>query len=324
MQSPLRSQKTELFVRRSEIKQLSNGWLLDCQYRQLSEQTIHTRQVMMSKFLWWLEDTGVEECGPNEIKQFLVYTATGHTEEGGRWGNRFLNRPVRPRTVKDYYTTLRTFFRWLEFEGYTDGNPIESVRSPIARADQIQPFSQEQIAALLLAARQSKHATRDETIILLLLDTGIRSSELCGLRRQDIDLPGKRVTVLGKGDKRRNVYFSRMTSKALNGYIRSRKAMPSDPFFLSERGDAMTRSGLQQLMRRLGKTAGIEAVRCSPHTFRHTCALWFLKNGGQVFALKELLGHTNLQMTLRYVNLAEADVQDQHRQFGAVLRLGNR
>ena len=62
----------------------------------------------------------------------------------------------------------------------------------------------------------------------------------------------------------------------------------------------------------------------TPHTFRHTCALWFLKNGGQVFALKELLGHTNLQMTLRYVNLAEADVQDQHRQFGAVLRLGNR
>lgn len=196
------------------------------------------------------------------------------------------------------------------------GNP-----RPIARSDQIQPFSQEQISAFLLATKRSRSPLRNEAIILLLLDTGIRNAELCGLRRRDVDLPGKRITVLGKGDKRRSIFFSRVTSRALNAYMKDRKGAPSDPLFFSVRDEVMTGSGLQQLIRRLATVAGIEGVRCSPHTFRHTCALWFLKNGGQVFALKEMLGHTNLQMTLRYVNLAEADVQDQHRQYGAVLRL---
>jgi site-specific recombinase XerD len=89
----------------------------------------------------------------------------------------------------------------------------------------------------------------------------------------------------------------------------------------------LTRSGLLQLIRRLGKAAKIEACRCSPHTFRHTFAVEFLRAGGNVFTLKELLGHTTLTMTQRYVAIAQADIESQHRRFSPADRLkrgGNR
>jgi len=288
----------------------------------LSDQTITTRRYMFAKFLWWLHETGIDQCGADEIKRFLMYVSTGHTDPNGRWGDPHLTRAVRPRTVKDYHTTLRTFFRWLAAEGLIEESPMEGLKPPVAHSDQIQPFSQEQIATMLYAAKHSRNPFRDEAIILFLLDTGVRASELCGLRLQDIDLVGKRAIVLGKGNKRRTVFMSRATVKVLNRLTRDRDTSPTDPLFMSERDGPLTRSGLQQLMRRIGHTAGVETVRCSPHTFRHTCAIWFLRNGGQLYALKEMLGHTNLQMTMRYVAVAQADVQDQHRQYGAVLRLG--
>jgi integrase len=83
---------------------------------------------------------------------------------------------VRPRTVKDYHTTLRTFFRWLVEEGCPD---------------QIQPLTKEDVYPLLLAAKQSDHSYRDEAILLFLLDTGVRASELCILRIENVDVVGK-------------------------------------------------------------------------------------------------------------------------------------
>ena len=82
--------------------------------------------------------------------------------------------------------------------------------------------------------------------------------------------------------------------------------------------------GVRQIVERAGKVAHIEAMRCSPHTFRHTMAVTFLRNGGQVFALKKILGHTDLNMTNRYVALVQADIAKQHRQFSPVDNLKRR
>jgi integrase/recombinase XerD len=83
----------------------------------------------------------------------------------------------------------------------------------------------------------------------------------------------------------------------------------------------LTRRGLYQLVKRLGKRAGLQSARCSPHTFRHTFVAQFLREGGSTFTLKEMLGHTSLHMTNRYVALAQADIQNQHRQFSPGDRL---
>lgn len=319
--TPLRKTTSDVSISVDHIEQFAHGWILDCEYRQLSQRTIEFRRGFAKNYLWWLRHYEYSYCGKMELRAFLRYVATGHNEPGGRWGNPLCNRPLRPRTIKDYYTSLHTFFSWIESEGYIEQNPMDEVKPPIYRPDQIQPFNEEQIKNLLSAAKHSNNPLRNVSIILFLLDTGVRNSELCALHMNEVDMVNKKAIVLGKGNKHRAVYFGRETSRMLWKYIRSRNTKPSDPLFVSERGGQLTRSGLQQLIERLGRVAKIEAVRCSPHTFRHTCAVWFLRNGGQVFALREMLGHTDLGMTNRYVAIAQADVQNQHRRFSPVERL---
>jgi integrase/recombinase XerD len=127
---------------------------------------------------------------------------------------------------------------------------------------------------------------------------------------------------LGKGNKPRTIYFGRDTKKQLWRYLQTRPVQDDEPLFLSMRGtlagDPLTRAGLLQLIERLGKMAGIKGVRVSPHTFRHTQAVTFLNNGGNVFALQQLLGHEDLSMTRRYVAIADADLENQARRFSPV------
>lgn len=205
---------------------------------------------------------------------------------------------------------------------------MESIAAPIARADQILPFSDAQVEAILAKSKLTWHAKRDEAIVRMLYDTGMRNTELCTLRMKDLDIGGRRCMVLGKGNKHRTIYFGRQTAKALWNYLRECPREPEETLFYSDRGskagDALTRSGLRFLIIRLGKAAKIEVTRCSPHTFRHTFAVQFLRAGGNVFSLKEILGHTTLTMVNRYVALAQADIEYQHRMFSPGDRLTGR
>lgn len=311
----------------AQLESYADCWLLDCDSRYLSRATITTRRLIVDKLLWFLHDRELPVCGKPELLRFFGYLRNGHDEAGGRWGNPPMARTVRPGTLASYFAILRTLFKFLVAEGALAVSPIETMTKPIVRADQVQPFSDDQLAALRAAARRSLHPRRDEAILLLLLDTGLRASELCALRVKDVDLQGRRATALGKGNKARSVYFGRDTSRALFQYLKQEQAgMGEDgPLFTSDRGqgagEALTRSGLLQLIGRLGKAAKIEATRCSPHTFRHTFAVSFLRAGGNVFSLKELLGHTSLTICQRYVALAQADIERQHRAYSPVDRL---
>ncbi len=131
--------------------------------------------------------------------------------------------------------------------------------------------------------------------------------------------PNYLIKVLGKSGKYRTVYIGRSTSKALWQYLWARRAKSHEPLFTSKRGtstsEALTRSGILQLFDKLGHEANVQGVRCSPHTFRHTSALMFLRNGGNVFTIKEILGHTSLAICNRYVAIAQADIGQQQRRF---------
>lgn len=202
---------------------------------------------------------------------------------------------------------------------------MNRVAPPKLSSEQVQPFTQEHQIALLHAARRSTHPRRDEAIALFLLDTGVRASELCALKMCDLDLKLRQCNVVGKGKERRTIFFGRTSAKALWQYLREQPREENDFVFVSDRGERagepLTRSGLLQLVRRLGRVAQIQAARCSPHTFRRTFAVEFLRNGGNVFSLQQILGHTNLHMTNRYVALAQADIENQQRQFSPADRL---
>lgn len=321
---PLLSRKrttSNVTIPLDDIRRFLNGWMVECRYRQLSPATIGSRQGMVSKFIWWMEQNKLTIAGRMEIQQFLSYVGDGQTDAGGRWGNPHEKYQNRPSTIATYFDRLGAFFAWLEAEGYIESSPMTNLKPPVVRRDQIHPFTEDQVQAILAAAKRAKYPKRDVAIVLFLLDTAVRVSELCSLTMQDVDLVSKKAVVLGKGNKHRAVYFSRQTGRALTAYLRGTTRQPTDPLFISEKRCPFSRNGMFQLVERLGKNAGVEATRCSPHTFRHTAAIWFLRNGGNVFSLQQMLGHTDIKMTSHYLAIADADIQFQHTQFSPVERL---
>lgn len=331
-QSDLPSGRTGLAI--ADLKQGMDDWLMDCRLRQHSDATLRNRRLYCDKLLWFLADQGAERCGTREMRSFLAYLTTGHESETGRWGTakhptacadqpRYTKR-VKPSTVQTYYRHLSALWNFLVAEEQIADSPMSSLKQPIVREDQIQPFTGAQVKALLTAAGESTYSRRDIALVYLLLDTGARASEVCGLTLGDLDLKGRSLVVQGKGGKSRKLYLGMDCSKALWAYLRDAPRHSDDPrapLFFSERGDGLTRGGLNQIIRRLGARAKIEACRCSPHIFRHTFAVEFLRAGGNVFSLQQMLGHSALKMTNRYVNLAAADIENQHRQYSPGDRL---
>lgn len=307
-----------------ELEQFWNDWLLEGEIRQHSLETSQNRRGTLTRLIWFLRDQNLDTCGTSELRRFLAYVSAEPAGDEGRWGLAQCRRKARPQTVQTYHAHLRAFFRWLESEELIDGNPMAKIKPPVVRQDQVQPFTQDQVRSLLEAARNAKYLKRDIGILTLLLDTGVRASELCSLRIKDLDLQGRRFTVQGKGNKVRTLYFGREALKALRGYLAREPRDPEDPVFIAEKGEAFTRSGLRQLLERLGAAAGVQSMRCSPHTCRHTFAVSFLRAGGNLFSLQQLLGHTDLRMTRRYVALAEADLETQSRAFSPMDHLGAR
>lgn len=302
----------------------AQAWLDDGECRQLSAETLSGRRIVIEKLIWFLQQQEAEFCGRHELRQFFAYM--GRPTPQGRWGNPRLTEPASPSSVKTYYTRLSAFFAFLVEDGIwkLEASPMAGLKPPVVRDDQIQPFTAAELSALEAAVKKTANPARDEALLLFLLDTGARASEVVALNVWDLDLKQKRCRVVGKGNKVRTVLFGTRTMRALWAYLRQheREEEEEAPLWLSDRGrrpqERLTRSGLLQMFERLGKLAEIQSARCSPHTCRHTFAVEFLKNGGNMYALMELLGHTTLAMTKRYVALAEADLQSQHRRFSPV------
>ena len=309
----------------AELKAYAESWYMDGEIRQHSARTLVKRRYLLGKFFWFLDHKHLQTVHTAVIRQFLSYVTNGHKEPGGRWGNPKETEPVKPGTVANFHSTLRAFLNWVCIEADLDIDPMKKIVAPIDRPDQIEPFTREESEKLIAASRLTRYPKRDLAIVLFLLDTGVRVSELCGMTVADLNMPARSARMLGKGGKERTIYFGRETSKALWQYFRTQEVQGQDPdqaLWQGEGGNKpkqpLTRSGVLQILRRLGEQAAVENQRVSPHTFRHTFAVEFLRRGGNQFTLMELLGHTDLKMTKRYVQYVQADMAAQHRQFGPV------
>lgn len=230
--------------------------------------------------------------------------------------------PVGAKRLNDYRQGLSSFYTWLQEQGYVQHDPVQRVKKIRQPRKLMQAFSEEQVSALLQQPdRKTFVGLRDYLFMLLLLDTGIRLSEGLALRVADIDLDGLTARVLGKGNKERRLGLSPRLLTQLRPYLRKREiavAQTEDPdspwVFPNDRGGRLVRKSMQQHFRRYGKAAGIRGVRVSPHTLRHTYAVNFIRNGGGEFALQKALGHTSLEMSRRYCELAESDVLERQRE----------
>ena len=211
--------------------------------------------------------------------------------------------------------------RWAARRLADGGDPF-----PIVQHDQIQPFTAEEVQRLFRAAKKSVYPARDLALVALLFDTGARASELCSLTLGDHDVIGGSITVFGKGGKRRALHYSKETQRLIRAYQRTLPEDwgPEDPLFPGQRAGPMSRSGLLQLFERLMRRAGLQGYRRSPHCCRHTFAIEFLRSGGSVFALQQMLGHEDLSMTRKYCALAANDLVQDARKHSLVDRVKRR
>lgn len=249
--------------------------------------------------------------------------------------NRFAAHPfAKPQdtklaghTVNTYMRSLRAFWRWLEDEQIIEQNPFSRLKVPKAPKRVIPTFSEEQIRALLAQVdTSSPTGFRNYTIILLLLDTMVRVSELTTCRMEDLNLEGRCLKVWGKGSKERIVPFGRTIQRALWRYTTLYHPEPQTPrqdmLFLNADGRPMTKNRIEAILKGYGKKAGIRGVRVSPHTFRHTGAVAFLRNGGDLFSLQRIMGHSTLEVLRGYVNLNQGDLNRVHGKASPLDNLG--
>lgn len=303
-----------------KLPHLLTGFYLAKQAEGCSPNTIAEYQNDFAHFARWCQAQGKTDpaaLGPSDLRAFLAHL---RTEPNGR------GRPLAAKTVYNCWAALRSFYRWLS-EEYRCPNPMASVPAPKAPQPVIEPLSREEVAAILTACDSTRAAStkgraafamrrdtalRDRAIVLVLLDAGLRASELCALTVGDVDLATGRVLVrCGKGGKGRVVYLGKMARRAVWKHLAGRRQpKPDEPLFLTREGRALTPDRLVKLFANLGRRAGVANLH--PHRLRHTFATEFLRNGGNLLGLQRLLGHSSLEMVRRYAAIAEADLAKAH------------
>jgi len=268
-----------------------------------SSATLEFYRKRLPRFLSFLEERGVtdpEQITATHCRAFIVTL-----QDAGLSDN----------YIHQHAQIVKTFCRFLEAEELASQNAFARVKMPKV-AERIMPaFTPEDVKALLGACRTA----RDRAIVLCLLDSGARAQEFVSLTIGDVDIQtGATHIQRGKGAKGRVCFLGAKARRELIKYLRKRRgAKPPDPLWLAHRtGTPLTYWGLAQMLRKLGKRAGVEG--CNAHTFRRTCALWSLRSGMSIYHVRAMLGHRDLTVLQRYLALVEEDLAEAHREHGAV------
>ena len=278
------------------------GFLLHKSAEGLSPRTLETYQARLNLLASFLDDPDVASITSDNLRQVFHYLR--HDYIPPRWNGD--QKPLTGRTLHKYWIACRSFFTWAKAELDL---PDALAPSPAPKTNSTRPdaLTQDEVKAILQPAGQG----RNQCVLLFLLDTGIRASELCALKISDVDLKTGKVSVQGKGSKERQCYLGKVTRRSLWRYVADREAEPDDPLFVTWDGRPLRRYWLRKLISKIGKKAGVPGVY--PHRFRHTFAVQFLRNGGDIFTLQMLLGHSSLKMVRHYAKLAAVDAELAHR-----------
>jgi site-specific recombinase XerD len=225
-----------------------------------------------------------------------------------------------PARYNHPYQNLSSFFNWCITQDYIAKNPITSLGLHKKKDDgNIKPASIEDVKILLKSWDQSSFAGfRNYVITLVMLDTGIRTSELIRLRDVDYDPTAKQILVskhISKTRKNRTVYLSNSTSSLLDKFLRIKPKGWTEWMFPTREGGQMRTEGLDLEFNRQCKKIG---VKMTPYQFRHTFASYFVASGGDIFTLQDLMGHSDIRMTRRYTELDDANKKKQHRAYSPV------
>lgn len=266
-------------------------------------QSLYTQR--LSVFVGWCEE---HELELEDIKISHIRRFTQSIK--GRVAPK-TSTPISTYTVHGYVQVVKSFLLWCgkeeDIEGVVRERLGERIEVPKTDTKLIAIFTPEHIKSLYKACDREFNEVlrgRDVAILSLLFSTGIRASELIGLKLQDVhlDKDDSYIKVFGKGRKEREVGLEERARKDIARYIRRLRPATSSPVvFLTRYSQPFTVVGLDRVFLRLEEWGNIQGVRCSPHTCRHTFAVNYLKRGGDLYKLSRLLGHNSISTTEVYL-----------------------
>lgn len=244
------------------------------------------------------------------------------TYEKRKWDNHEFNMKCSEQvglseaSVNNARRNLNCFFNFLIKERLIKITPMENLKQQHMDKGQIFVLNKHQVEELLKTPNKHTFSGfRDYVIILIMLDNGIRINELFNIKLGDVDFENKTIKInsdISKNNKQRYVPISDLTIKNIKLLSEYCRLQFTDYLILNQYGEKLTNGTLNKNLTKYGKMCGINNTRVSPHTLRHTFATNYLLNGGDVFSLKSILGHSCNDMVERYVHFNEQYINHIH------------
>jgi site-specific recombinase XerD len=209
-----------------------------------------------------------------------------------------LRKPA-PLTLRRKYACISSFFGFLQDMGYAHSNPAR--RLPLPRVSEYVPvFLSEEMAQQLIAAADTPWT---KAMVVLLLSTGIRRSEAVGITLDDLDLEERQLLIRGKGDKERVVPLTDQVVEAIQAYLPHRTKTQSRHLFVSAwKGEPIHGRCINRMLQIVIQRAGLAGQGITPHKLRHTFATHLIRNGVDIRTVQELMGHSELETTAKYLH----------------------
>lgn len=289
-----------------------NLFIDDCERRALRPDTISYYRQQFGRFRRYLvlinKTAQIREVLRTDIDDYVEY----EKKQG-----------MQNTTINVRLRAIRALFNFLKEMKYIAVNPMEKYPLLKVREGNVETFTLKQLRQLLNAPdRRTFTGLRDYTLMLLLLETGLRLSEVTEIRLDDVKLAEGQIFVRHtKGHMHRYVPIQAKMREQLRRYIKIRGTCETDYLFVTIDGTPLKRSSIQKIVGKYGKKAGIKGVRCSPHTLRHTFAKLSVLNGAGVFELQKILGHSTMEMVKTYVNLYSPEIYERHKEFSPLKNL---
>jgi integrase/recombinase XerD len=273
-------------------------------------------------FTEWLADdfTNISEISSDTIRNYINYLRVERTPYAEDPQRKRTSKGLSVHTVNIRIRGLSTFFRFLFNEGIIPMNPMKNIMQVRDdEHDEVQGIPDKQIDVILSSYNDSQFAQwRDKTLILLLLDTGLRIGEALSLTTEQIDFKGLTITVsskIAKNRKSREIPISREVAKRLSQLLYETQQYFGEncQLFMNAYGEDFTADAFRRRLNRLKKK--IDISKLHPHMFRHTFARNYILNGGDIFTLQKILDHADIQTTRKYVQMDTEHIREQHNKF---------
>lgn len=286
-----------------KITDTYEAFILDRKSQRFKSSTLRTYTARLLPFVNWCESNKylrISDINPTVIRTYL---------------SQLQDRKLAGHTIHGIAICIQTFFNWCASEEIVKESPMKKVSIPKTDKKILPSLAEGDIQKLL----KNVKTERDEAIILVLLDTGLRATEFINLVGRDIDMKTGTLHVqAGKGGKDRIIYIGNRTLKQLARYYMVRgRPKDEDRIWLNERtGEPLTDMGLRQFLKKLGNRVGVK--NCTPHSFRRAFCIMSLRSGMSIYHLQKLMGHAGIEVLKQYLALVQDDLQKAHEQHGIV------